>query len=167
MIQEQTDLKPIRCIACHKLLVYADGLTGVTHIQCPRCRFLNSLKGGISIIPELNGRKRSTLRPVSLKSVSLEDIVKVMEERWAAKWRDTTYKKSQMATGLRFEVFYRDNFRCQYCGRAAVDGAILEVDHKTPKAEGGTNDKSNLITACWECNSGKSKKLLTVFPLGG
>lgn len=61
---------------------------------------------------------------------------------------------------LRFEVLKRDNFSCQYCGRTAKDSAKLVVDHIYPKAQGGTNNISNLITACNECNSGKKDTLL-------
>lgn len=57
---------------------------------------------------------------------------------------------------LRFEVFKRDKFKCQYCGRMSPD-VILEVDHIKPVAEGGTNDLLNLITSCRDCNRGKGK----------
>lgn len=60
----------------------------------------------------------------------------------------------------RFEVFKRDSFRCQYCGRSAPD-VILEVDHIIPVAEGGKNDIMNLITSCRDCNRGKGKTKLT------
>jgi hypothetical protein len=56
---------------------------------------------------------------------------------------------------LRFEVLKRDGFRCHYCGATPV-GALLQVDHVIPRAEGGTDDPANLITACTPCNSGKS-----------
>lgn len=55
---------------------------------------------------------------------------------------------------LRFEVFKRDKFTCQYCGRKAPE-AVLECDHITPIAGGGTNDILNLITSCKPCNGGK------------
>jgi HNH endonuclease len=60
---------------------------------------------------------------------------------------------------LRFEVFKRDSFRCQYCGSSAPD-VLLEVDHLKPVAEGGKSDILNLITACNPCNSGKGKRSL-------
>lgn len=56
---------------------------------------------------------------------------------------------------LRYEVFSRDDFRCQACGRGAKNGAKLTVDHVVPVDWGGTNDKSNLLTLCEECNRGK------------
>lgn len=60
---------------------------------------------------------------------------------------------------MRFEVFKRDSFRCQYCGRSAPD-VILEVDHIKPVAEGGKNTLLNLVTACRDCNRGKGKRLI-------
>lgn len=60
----------------------------------------------------------------------------------------------------RFEVFKRDSFKCQYCGRQSPD-VILEVDHILPVAEGGTNDILNLITSCRDCNRGKGKRKLS------
>lgn len=59
----------------------------------------------------------------------------------------------------RFEVFKRDNFTCQYCGRMAPN-VILEIDHINPVANGGTDDILNLITSCFECNRGKGKRKL-------
>lgn len=57
----------------------------------------------------------------------------------------------------RFEVFKRDSFTCQYCGKKAPE-VILNADHIKPVAQGGTNDIVNLITACVDCNSGKSDR---------
>jgi len=55
----------------------------------------------------------------------------------------------------RYLVFERDKFTCQYCGRRPPT-VILEVDHIIPKSKGGTDDISNLITSCRDCNRGKS-----------
>ncbi|WP_428241550.1 HNH endonuclease [Gynuella sp.] len=62
--------------------------------------------------------------------------------------------------GIRFEVFKRDSFKCQYCGASAPD-VLLHIDHIKPAAKGGTNDITNLVTACEGCNLGKSDKLLS------
>lgn len=56
---------------------------------------------------------------------------------------------------LRFEILRRDGHTCRYCGAKAPD-APLRVDHVIPEALGGTDDPSNLVTACEPCNSGKS-----------
>lgn len=60
----------------------------------------------------------------------------------------------------RFEIFKRDGFKCQYCGKAAPE-VILEIDHVVPVAHGGTNDITNLVTACRECNNGKGARELS------
>lgn len=64
---------------------------------------------------------------------------------------------------VRFEVFKRDCFTCQYCG-ATPPGVVLEVDHIDPVAAGGTNDEGNLVTACFDCNRGKAARSLNVAP---
>ena len=56
---------------------------------------------------------------------------------------------------VRYEVLSRDGFRCKACGRTADDGVKIVVDHIRPVDWGGTNDISNLITLCEECNRGK------------
>jgi HNH endonuclease len=56
---------------------------------------------------------------------------------------------------LRYEILSRDQFACRYCGSRAPD-AVLVVDHVTPRALGGTDDPTNLVAACRDCNSGKS-----------
>lgn len=61
---------------------------------------------------------------------------------------------------VRFEVFKRDLFTCQYCGQKSPD-VVLEIDHITPVADGGDNDILNLVTACKACNAGKSDKQLS------
>jgi hypothetical protein len=66
--------------------------------------------------------------------------------------------RKAISKGLRFYIFSRDNFTCRYCGRQS-DVVPLHVDHVTPVCRGGTNDEENLITACQDCNLGKSGKL--------
>ncbi len=63
-------------------------------------------------------------------------------------------KRKGLSKKDRFEVFKRDGFTCQYCGREAPD-IVLNVDHIKPVKSGGSNDMLNLITSCWDCNSGK------------
>lgn len=56
---------------------------------------------------------------------------------------------------LRFEILRRDGHACRYCGATAPD-VRLSVDHVIPVALGGSDEPSNLVTACVDCNSGKS-----------
>jgi len=55
----------------------------------------------------------------------------------------------------RLAVNLRDGFRCTWCERD-LHGAHprhVQLDHLTPKIEGGSHDASNLVTACINCNS--------------
>lgn len=60
---------------------------------------------------------------------------------------------------MRFEIFRRDDHRCRYCGAGAPE-AVLTVDHVVPVSLGGSDDPSNLVTACTECNSGKASSTI-------
>jgi hypothetical protein len=61
---------------------------------------------------------------------------------------------------LRFEVFKRDSFKCQYCGRTAPE-VVLHADHVQPVAAHGKTDILNLITSCLDCNLGKGARSLS------
>lgn len=64
---------------------------------------------------------------------------------------------------LRFNVFKRDAFCCQYCG-ATPPNVVLEVDHIHPVSQGGKDTIDNLLTACFDCNRGKGAGLLSSLP---
>ena len=69
-------------------------------------------------------------------------------------------QRKPLSKKIRFEVFKRDKFTCQYCGKSAPD-VVLHVDHIKPVSKGGTNDIMNLITSCQDCNLGKGAKELS------
>ena len=50
------------------------------------------------------------------------------------------------------EVFRRDEFTCQYCGRQM---AHMTVDHVIPRHRGGSHSWDNLVAACPSCNRRK------------
>lgn len=56
---------------------------------------------------------------------------------------------------LRYEILRRDNNTCRYCGASAPEVA-LTIDHVVPVALGGTDDPTNLVAACKDCNAGKT-----------
>jgi HNH endonuclease len=60
----------------------------------------------------------------------------------------------------KFDVLKRDDFRCGYCGKQALDGAELHLDHIVPRNAGGTDTFGNIITACGPCNLSKSFRRL-------
>ncbi len=46
--------------------------------------------------------------------------------------------------------------RCQGCDRVFDDARYLELDHNTPRADGGLNHVSNRVLLCGPCNRLKS-----------
>jgi 5-methylcytosine-specific restriction endonuclease McrA len=57
----------------------------------------------------------------------------------------------------RREVFIRDHYTCQYCGRQMGD---LTIDHVIPRSRGGPHTWENLVSACKTCNHRKGGKSL-------
>lgn len=48
---------------------------------------------------------------------------------------------------------------CFYC----FDDLAATVDHIVPVSEGGTDDRSNLVSCCWDCNNLKRTTTLQTF----
>ena len=55
----------------------------------------------------------------------------------------------------RKEIFIRDDYTCQYCGRRSGD---LTIDHVHPRSRGGLHTWDNLVSACRHCNHRKGGK---------
>ena len=58
----------------------------------------------------------------------------------------------------RFNVFLRDRFSCQYCGKK-FPTQELTFDHLVPRSRGGTTNWKNVVTACSRCNLRKGNHL--------
>lgn len=69
-------------------------------------------------------------------------------------------KRKGISPKIRFEIFKRDDFSCQYCGVTSKESKLV-IDHIYPIKHGGENDTQNLITACSRCNIGKGATLLS------
>ena len=62
----------------------------------------------------------------------------------------------------RREIFRRDNWRCQYCGRFFHN---LTVDHVIPRHLGGEHVWTNLVAACPHCNHRKGGRTIDQAPM--
>ena len=72
-------------------------------------------------------------RPVSSQSVGFYDT---------PEWKS-----------LAQDIRIRDNFTCQQCGlHGPKDGVQLDVHHRTPRKQGGSDAPSNLVTLCHDCH---------------
>ena len=58
----------------------------------------------------------------------------------------------------RFNVFLRDRFACQYCGKP-FPAEILTFDHVVPRVRGGRTEWTNVVTACEPCNLRKGHRM--------
>lgn len=59
-------------------------------------------------------------------------------------------------------LFARDRYRCQYCGKMQMELKLRESltrDHLVPLSRGGSNDWTNVVTACSPCNTRKANHL--------
>jgi hypothetical protein len=72
-------------------------------------------------------------------------------------------KRRSLGKRVRFEIFKRDGFTCQYCG-GTPPGSTLHIDHIKPVSDGGDNNPDNLVTACVDCNLGKGAVSLDSVP---
>ncbi len=67
------------------------------------------------------------------------------------------YVKPQKRVAFtRFNLFLRDEFRCQYCGSKGD----LTFDHVLPRSKGGVTSWENVVAACAPCNLRKGNRLL-------
>lgn len=63
----------------------------------------------------------------------------------------------------RLAIYLRDGMACSWCGAGVEDGARLSLDHLTPNVHGGTNESTNLVTACSRCNSSRGSRSVEEF----
>ncbi|MHC1741331.1 MAG: HNH endonuclease [Anaerolineaceae bacterium] len=56
------------------------------------------------------------------------------------------------------EIFRRDNFTCQYCGK---NTPVLTIDHVVPRHLGGKHEWKNVVAACPACNHRKGGRQLS------
>jgi len=74
--------------------------------------------------------------------VDLKEIEKYFEERT----RNIKSKKNI--------ILNKSNHNCWYCGQS-LENIARDIEHQNPKCKGGTNDISNLVYSCKNCNSEK------------
>lgn len=59
----------------------------------------------------------------------------------------------------RRNLFLRDDFTCQYCGKRCTTDH-LSVDHVLPRSRGGSTTWENCVLACVGCNARKADRTL-------
>jgi len=87
--------------------------------------------------------------------IAMFDLMNGFEDAFLVKERRHYRLKGEIWQSIRMRIFARDLYVCQYCRKSGVD---LECDHIIPLSGGGSNEDSNLTTACAQCNRSKSAK---------
>jgi 5-methylcytosine-specific restriction endonuclease McrA len=60
------------------------------------------------------------------------------------------------------QIKARDNHECAYCqATAESSGAHLHLDHLVPRSAGGQDVATNLVLACYRCNTSRQDMPLT------
>jgi RNA-directed DNA polymerase len=49
-------------------------------------------------------------------------------------------------------LLYKQQGKCRYCGLHFRDGDLIEIDHITPRSQGGTDERSNLAALHRHCH---------------
>jgi 5-methylcytosine-specific restriction endonuclease McrA len=121
----------------------------------------------MNVLKKLNNGKTGAKCPIKRTPSGKPAANIEMLNEWLAKQKSYFKRKQDLNKTkdrniFRFQIFKRDSFRCQYCGRSPKqdENVILHIDHIIPQAKGGADDDRNLTTACQECNLGKSDVLL-------
>ena len=73
------------------------------------------------------------------------------------------YGRNWIRPEKRLALYLRDGLACVYCGVSLEDGAVLTLDHLRPVSKGGSNEASNLVTACQTCNSRRKNRTVRGF----
>ena len=66
-------------------------------------------------------------------------------------------QRRKISKMLRYDLWYETNQRCGYCGMK-ISYLDLAIDHKIPVKQGGSDDRENLVSSCWRCNSMKNNR---------
>lgn len=141
-----------RQFVCECGEVVETAFASVTH--CDACFTTESERYAAETAEILRQRAAETEAPA--KPEKCKDYKKQKSGAWITKQR-------------RLAIYLRDGFACAYCGCDLKNARPMDInlDHLTPRYDGGGNESSNLITACKSCNSSRGIKPYSEYATGG
>jgi hypothetical protein len=109
------------------------------------------------LLPELGSQEQLDRRRRELNRYFVIDRVRGgTETRYQLVRQKPRSPEADMGISERDRAAILRHSRCAMCGRTPSDhGVLLQVDHRVPKAWGGSDDLENLQPLCEECNRGK------------
>lgn len=126
------------------------------------CLLLNTDAQPVSFLPLSTINWKEAIQYMVLEKASVlewHDDWIVHSEKWAtpvpAVIMLREYVKPQQIVRFSNEnVFLRDEWTCQYCG-TDLTSKTATMDHVVPMSHGGKTIYTNIVTACFPCNSRK------------
>ena len=159
--QYERSLKGV-CIDCGDSFV-GDGLGQLCCRACTQAWLsLHSTKNTGRICPMCSAKTERRAKVGPHPRFCSVDCRKAFYRRIAGKVYKKRPRRHQRIGGIqRIEVFRRDGWRCQICGRRCLKRAAVPnprtatIDHIIPQSRGGDDVSRNLQTACYQCNTRK------------
>lgn len=71
------------------------------------------------------------------------------------KYARSGIKRKYLSKETRWKIMAEDKLRCTLCNFKGKSFAYLTIDHIVPVFAGGTDERSNLRTLCWNCQQAK------------
>lgn len=132
---------PIDAVTAREALVSVIGEKA--KIVCPNTYYLHDIYSWI----DQDLRPESVVIQTARSQIMAPDVIV------------NTYDKIPKRTVVfsRRNLWRRDSFRCQYCGKKPSSDEIT-VDHVVPKSRGGQTTFANTVLACVECNKKKDNR---------
>ena len=136
-----------------------------------RCVVLNSTYEPLAIVPAKRALVMYFEGKVAIKEEHPNLVVHSVSDIWAVPTTIVLHKFVAARPTFRVparltptNLWKRDKYTCQYCGRHRSEFKALEKltrDHVVPSARGGTDCWENVVASCSTCNNKKADKLLT------
>ena len=131
-----------------------------------RCIILNTSYEPLSVVPSRRGLVLVIEGKATISEAHPTLQIRSVRQVWPLPTQVilTEYRRARPANLVPAQLtqrnlFVRDRYCCQYCGRTKADlhsGEFLTRDHVTPTTRGGKDHWSNVVTACNSCNNKKS-----------
>lgn len=139
--------KKVECKICNKLIFNIGGA-----LYCKECRQLNIKRIKERWLDRHPGRRQNSVRKYNNSNKGKA----VQHRRRARKLKNGgSFTSAELKS-----QFIKQEGKCYYCGDLLFSrfDKYYHVEHKTPLCRGGTNNISNIVLSCAECNHRKHTK---------
>jgi 5-methylcytosine-specific restriction endonuclease McrA len=136
-------------------------------LETIRCVVLNSTYRPVHVIPAKRALKMYFEGKVHIVEQHPTYMVRSVTASWPVPIIVALKKfiKERIGPAIltKRNLFIRDKYSCQYCGRSKSvfkSHEFLTVDHVVPQSYNGPNSWTNVVAACSTCNNNKGNTFL-------